>query len=116
MIQDDRLEKKEKLIEYLTRMPFYRWAAKSIGKDEDTIINWRKEDPDFAERCEAAKSEAIAKLGKRATPDFLLACSDPKTFAKAKQVEVKVLPTPILANLTKDVSNNNSNPQDSKSE
>lgn len=109
MIQDNRLPLKEKVLDYLSHMPFYRWAAKSIGKDEDTIAIWRKEDPDFSERCETAKSEAIRKLGARATPDFMLKSADPKTFKDRVDVTSGDKPIPIMPI---HVPNNDSNQKD----
>lgn len=98
MINDKRLPLKEKVLDYLTHFPFYKWAAKSIGKDEDTLNLWRKEDEDFSDKCEIAKSEAIAKLGKRATPDFMLKNADPDTFKDKKDVEVSGDPLIIIKN------------------
>lgn len=112
MIDDKRLPLKLSVIDYLTHFPFYKWAAKSIGRDEDTLIIWRKEDSDFSDKCEVAKSEAIKKLGKRATPDFMLKCADPKTFNIVNKTETEIkLPTPILNNLN-GVSNNDGNKED----
>ncbi len=82
-------EDKERVIQYIRRFPFYKWAAKSIGKDADTLLIWRKEDADFSVRLEAARAEGVSNIGKRATPDFLLACADPETFSKTAQLEVK---------------------------
>jgi len=77
MIDDKRLPQKIKAIEYLQRFPIYKWAAASAGINQDTLKHWRDEDQDFSDRCEIARSEAIAHLGKRATPDFILKSTDP---------------------------------------
>lgn len=98
MIEDERVEKKNKVLDYLTHLPIYRWAAKSIGKDEDTLIRWRNEDPDFAEKCEIAKSAAIKKLSGRATPDFILKNVAPADFKEKS--EVKLNGKPIIQLIT----------------
>jgi hypothetical protein len=87
MIQDNRLEKKEKVIDYLSHFPYYKWAATSINRDEDTLLLWRKEDSDFSDRCEASRAECLKKFGKKATPDLILKTTDPKTFNIANKIE-----------------------------
>ena len=104
MIEDERSKRKEIVIDYLRKLPIYKWAAASAMISEDTLINWRKEDEDFSNRCEAAKSEAIEKFGRRATPDFILKNVDPQTFKDKKEMEV-TLPTPLLGE--DDVQKNN---------
>lgn len=88
MINDKRLKDKEKVIEYLTKSPFYKHAAWCIGKDEDTLLNWRKEDPDFSDRCSSARSECLAKYVNRASPDFILTHADQQTFNSIKKIDV----------------------------
>lgn len=48
---------KEEYIRYYSDLPLQRLAAKFIGRNEDTIINWRKADPEFAEQVDKAESE-----------------------------------------------------------
>lgn len=91
-------EAKEKVLEYLKRMPFYKWAAAFAMIDVSTLENYRKEDPVFSDRCESARSEAIERLGKRATPDFMLKNADPHTFKEKKEVEVSGDPLIIIKN------------------
>ncbi len=43
---------KDKYIEYYRQLPVQRYAAMSIGRNEDTIIRWRSEDAEFAERVQ----------------------------------------------------------------
>lgn len=98
MIEDKRIENKKKVIEYLSRMPFYKWAAKFAMITEETLKTWRDEDKDFSDRCEASRSEAIQRLGGRATPDFMLKNTDPETFKDKKEVEVSGDPLVIVKN------------------
>lgn len=72
MIQDHRLPLKEAVISYLGEVPVYKWAAKAVKKNQDTIKDWRKEDPDFNDQCEAKISEFVRRTVKRAKPEFQL--------------------------------------------
>ena len=98
--QTTREEKKEMVIAYLKRMPFYKWAAAFAKIDQDTLKNWRDEDKEFSDTCEAARSEAIDHFGKRATPDFMLKNTDPETFKEKKEVEVSGDPLVIIKDKT----------------
>lgn len=99
-----REAKKLIVIEYLSKLPVYKWAAAAAGISKDTLEDWRKEDQEFSARCESAKAEAIKGLGRRATPDFILKNVDPETFKDKKEMEV-TLPKPLLGGLS-DASNN----------
>lgn len=105
-VEKKRLEKKEKVIEYLRHLPVYKWAAASAGINEDTLAIWRKEDEEFSVRCESAKSEAIKGFAKRATPDFMLKSTDPATFkdrvdvtSDGKRIETNTI---VFSNFTND--------------
>jgi len=87
---DPRAEKKNQIVEYLRRFPFYKWAAKSVAIDEDTLLIWRKEDEEFSDRVEVARSEGIRYFGGRATPDLILKSADPKTFKDQSEVNLNV--------------------------
>lgn len=94
--KDKNAEKKERILEYLRRFPFFRWAAKSVGIDEDTLLLWRKADDNFSERVEIARAEGIKYFGGRATPDLILKSADPETFKDRKELEVKGDPLIII--------------------
>ena len=93
---------KAQVIDYLKRLPIYRWAAKSAGIDEDSLKLWRNADKEFSERCEIAKSEAILRLGGRATPEFILRSADPQTFFQTNKLDITSggNPLPILGGAT----------------
>lgn len=48
---------KKKFIEYYSKLPIQKLAADRIGKDEDTITNWKKKDKKFSDELGIAKSE-----------------------------------------------------------
>jgi len=92
----DKQKAQTEVIDYLRRLPVYKWAAAFAGIDRTTLENWRKEDKEFSARCETAKAEAIERLGKRATPDFILKNVDPETFKDKKELEVSGDPLVIV--------------------
>lgn len=80
---------KDEYIEYFEKLPVYRLAAFSIGRDEDTLLTWRKEDPDFAERIRRAKAAwALKKASStRVRDEFLLERLLKEDFAAKVEVE-----------------------------
>lgn len=73
MIKDDKLPLKEKYLKYYGELPNQGLAADSIGRDEDTIILWRKEDSDFSDLCLKAKSDwALSKSKRIRNEEWLL--------------------------------------------
>lgn len=61
MIKDDRLPLKQKFLEYYAEVPIQKYAGAHIGRDEDTISTWKKEDPDFADQIEVTKSQYLMR-------------------------------------------------------
>lgn len=78
---------KDKYIEYYGSLPVQRYAALSIGRNEDTIIRWRKEDADFAERVQMAHAQWALETFKKAKPEFVLERLEKEIFS-AKQTMV----------------------------
>lgn len=82
---------KEEDLTYFEKLPVYRLAAYSIGRDEDTVLTWRKEDPDFAEKIRKAKAAWALKkaTGTRVRDEFLLERLLKEDFAAKVEVEAK---------------------------
>src|SRR3954454_14251306 len=79
---------KDEYIRYYADLPVQRLAAGFIGRNEDTIINWRKEDLDFAERVTKAESEwARSKVKYTRDTKFLLERILKKDFAQKVEIE-----------------------------
>ncbi len=79
---------KEDYIYYYGQLPLQKLAAAYVGRNEDTILTWRKNDQDFADRVAKAKSDwALSKV--RATRDtkFLLERIIKEDFAQKVEVE-----------------------------
>lgn len=41
---------KDSFLEYYSKLPIQKLAAEFIGKDEDTITNWKKKDKKFSDQ------------------------------------------------------------------
>ncbi len=107
---DDRIaEGKKRAVEYYGAMPIYKYAAAFAGVDEDTLAVWRKDDKEFSDRLQMAKSEFIRKHGGKAKPEFLLERLDKENFKESVEQTI-IMPTPIM-DIT-DVLSNNSNQED----
>jgi hypothetical protein len=79
---------KDEYIRYYSDVPTQRLAAGFIGRNEDTIINWRKSDPAFAERVARAESEwARSKVKYTRDTKFLLERILKRDFAQKVEVE-----------------------------
>ena len=105
MTTEEQVIKKDKVVEYLKGLPVYKWAAAWAGINQDTLKDWRKADQVFSDRCESAKSEAIARFAKKATPDFILKSVDPSTFKERVDVTsgdkvIKPIVDVVLPNLS----------------
>ena len=69
----DQSKLKKQYLVYYRKLPVQKLAAASIGKDEDTIIRWRREDADFADQTEVAKADwALEKCKKVRSTEWLL--------------------------------------------
>lgn len=88
MKADKNLIIKEKIIEFLERFPFYKYAAKANFITEETLKTWRDEDEDFSYKCEAARTNGVLMYGRRASPEFMLSHTDKETFGNKTEVDV----------------------------
>ena len=58
-------ELKGKFLNYYSQLPNQRLAADHIGRNEDTIILWKKNDPDFNKKVLKGKAEWALTNSKR---------------------------------------------------
>src|SRR3990167_4693786 len=58
-------ELKDKFLEYFRNLPVLKLAAGWIGRTDDTITNWKKDDTWFSEQIDIAKSEWAQKTAKQ---------------------------------------------------
>lgn len=88
-------EMKIRYIEYYRDLPVQKYAALYIGRDQETIINWRKADLEFSNKVDQARAEWVKKKASKAKVEFALERLEKSIFKESKEVEV-VLPKPIL--------------------
>lgn len=97
-------ELKLKFLEYFRQLPVKKLAAASIGRTDDTILNWEKEDSDFSEQIEQAKAEwALSNIKRVKSREWLLERLMKDHFAPRQELtgkDGKDLPTPILGGIT----------------
>jgi hypothetical protein len=82
---------KDAFIEYYSKLPIQKLAAEFIGKDEDTITNWKKRDKKFSDRLARAKSEwALNKVMSVKNSQWLLERILKEHFVEKKEIEHEV--------------------------
>ena len=104
-------ELKRKYIEYYKELPVQKYAAMYVGRDEETIINWRKDDLDFSNQVNLARAEWVRKKASKAKVEFALERLEKQIFKETKEVELTT-PQPILGGIS--VQRDYSNDQDSQ--
>lgn len=90
MTKDDKVHRKQMILEYLADIPVYKWAAKYVRIDEDTLTNWKHEDKEFSDACQLKISEFVRRTAKRAKPEFQLERMLKKDFGNEAQPEVQI--------------------------
>ncbi|MFA6295700.1 MAG: hypothetical protein WC666_04810 [Candidatus Paceibacterota bacterium] len=73
---------KKQYVEYFEDVPIQKYAAMFIGRDEDTIIRWRKSDTDFADAVMKSKANWIRKKLISAKAEFVLERLEKELFNK----------------------------------
>ncbi len=63
----------------------YRLIARSINRDEDTLIKWRNADSEFADAIEQGRFRFLQKNIKAAKPEFLLERLESDMFKERKE-------------------------------
>lgn len=71
--QKEIAELKVKFLEYFAEVPIQKYAAAYIGRGEDTIIEWKKADPNFSDQIERTKAEYLKKkLGRVRSNEWII--------------------------------------------
>lgn len=78
---------KQEYVAYFADVPVQRYAAMYIGRDEDTVIRWRKEDPVFAEAIQRAKAVWIRKKLIATKAEFALERLEKSVFSEKVMTE-----------------------------
>jgi hypothetical protein len=94
--QDKKIvELKKQYIEYYKELPVQKYAAMYIAKDEDTILRWRTNDSDFADKVDRARASWVMNKASKAKVEFALERLEKSIFKESREIEI-TLPTPIL--------------------
>ena len=83
---------KKGYVTYFMDVPVQRYAAMYIGRDEDTIIRWRKDDPAFADAIQRAKAEWIRKRVLATKAEFALERLEKEIFSPSTTLQIDTSP------------------------
>lgn len=75
--RDAKVEKK--ILKLLGEVGFFKLTADLVGLNRDTLLQWRKEDPDFDQRCRTARAGYLLRVLER-----LVASDAPGAWAKER--------------------------------
>jgi len=82
-------ELKEEYVEYYADVPVQKYAAMSIARNEDTIIRWRKEDPDFADAVQRAHATWVRKKVLATRAEYALERIEKEIFSERSTVKLE---------------------------
>jgi MinD-like ATPase involved in chromosome partitioning or flagellar assembly len=104
--EEIRADKKRKFLEYFADVPVQKIGASYIGVSEDTIIDWKKADSDFANQIDFLQGEWIRKNIKEVkSKEWLLERLFRQHFSERKEITgadgKDLLPTPLLGGKSK---------------
>ncbi len=82
-------ELKAEYVKYYADVPVQKYAAMAIARNEDTIMRWRHEDPDFADAVQMAHAEWIRKRMLATKAEFALERLEKSVFAPTATIELQ---------------------------
>ncbi len=80
---------KSQYVRFYEDVPVQKYAAMHIGRDEDTIIRWRKNDVMFADAVKKAETAFIRKKMLTVKAEFALERLFKSVFSEKQEIEVK---------------------------
>ena len=86
MINDAKLPLKEKFLEYYRELPIKNLAAAYIGRTDDTILIWQRDDSDFSELVKEAEANWAMKKCKGVEDSWILERVMKKHFSQRSEV------------------------------
>jgi MinD-like ATPase involved in chromosome partitioning or flagellar assembly len=114
--EEIKADKKRRFLEYFADVPVQKIGASYIGVSEDTIIDWKKADSNFANQIDFLQGEWIRKNIKEVkSREWLLERLFRQHFSERKEITgadgKDLLPRPIMGGETKNVSEDNNLPK-----
>ncbi|MCR4329500.1 MAG: hypothetical protein NUV65_03065 [Candidatus Roizmanbacteria bacterium] len=113
MKPDKNAKLKSDFIQYYSQLPVQKLACDFIGRTEETVIQWKKDDPEFLNQVTTAKSNwALNNSKKVRSKEWLMERVMNDHFGSKIDVTSGGEPIAILGGLS-NVSKNNSDSKDS---
>jgi len=104
MIKDARLPLKEKFLEYFKETPIQKFAGFHVGRCEDTISDWKKDDQDFSDWIDKYKADYVKrKIGEVRSPEWILERIFKGDFAQRTETDLTSGGKPLLGGAAKDI-------------
>ena len=91
----EQLELKDLFVEYFKVVPVQKYAAMYVGVSEQTIINWMKDDKDFFNRVNQARSLWVKGKLIKSKAEFALERLEKEVFKESTEQTI-IMPTPIM--------------------
>ena len=94
--KEDIAELKKQYVKYFEDVPVQRYAAMYIGRNDDTIVLWKKNDPEFSEAVNQARANWVRKNALKAKAEFKLERLEKEIWKESIEQTV-IMPTPIIS-------------------
>lgn len=88
-------EEKERFLKYFEDVPVQKYAAMYIGRTEQTIVNWLREDTDFYNKVQEKRALWVKKQALKAKAEFKLERLEKEVWKESIEQTI-VMPTPLL--------------------
>jgi hypothetical protein len=85
----DIVRLKAEYIDYFRDVPVQKYAAMAIARDEDTIVLWKKNDPEFSDKVKMARAAWVRKKAGKVRAEFALERLEKDIWAERKEVTGK---------------------------
>lgn len=88
-------EEKERFLKYFEDVPVQKYAAMYIGRSEQTIVNWLREDNEFFNNVQEKRALWVKKQALKAKAEFKLERLEKEVWKESIEQTI-VMPTPLL--------------------
>jgi len=86
---------KQRYLEYYEDVPIQKYAAMAVGRDEDTVLRWKKDDTDFADAVQRAHAQRVRKKVIAVKAEFALERLQKDLFSERQEINLSPAPRPI---------------------
>lgn len=111
--KDEIAQLKELYLQYYETVPKKKFAAQFIGRTEEAVLAWEKNDPEFLARLLEAESKNVKKTLVKTKPEWQLERNFPEEFGEqAKESSPTIIVMPIYGGTSNVIQGHLVNPQD----